>query len=189
MSAERVTKTWVYFLRSGENGPIKIGFTGSAPTARLAALQTGNPEPLRLIGAIPGTMADEGKLHDRFAEAWLQGEWFRPVPELLAFIEGAVFASREQPPSYDEMVSDDLAEAIESVLDKKMDYIASYTRVCDLLWSTRDVGSTSAAFLQFKQELREWLGRNAGYGHPLQQEVSARLEAIELSRRSHEGDL
>ena len=99
--------SWVYFLRSGEAGPIKIGYTGTTPNARLSALQTGNPEPLRLIGAVPGTMADESRLHDRFASVRLQGEWFRPVPELLNFIEGALFGCRETPGSYDDIVNAD----------------------------------------------------------------------------------
>lgn len=95
--------SWVYFLRSGDEGPIKIGFTGTTPNTRLAALQTGNPEPLRLIGAVPGTKTDESRLHTRFSAAWVQGEWFRPVPELLAFIEGALFARHAAPPSYDDI--------------------------------------------------------------------------------------
>jgi hypothetical protein len=111
--------SWVYFLRSGETGPIKIGYTGTTPNARLSALQTGNPEPLRLIGAVPGTMADESRLHDRFSGARIQGEWFRPVPELLAFIEGALFGCREMPGSYDDMVD----------RENWLDTVAEYSRL------------------------------------------------------------
>jgi hypothetical protein len=95
--------SFVYFLRSGASGPIKIGFTGNTPMARLSALQTGNPEPLRLLAAIPGVREDEQRLHERFAHIRIGGEWFRAEPDLLAFIDGALMGCREQPKSYDDM--------------------------------------------------------------------------------------
>ncbi len=78
----------IYFLEAVGVGNIKIGFTDSLDASdRLSDLQTGSPVPLRLLGTIPGTMADEKDLHRRFASALACGrEWFKPVPELLALI-------------------------------------------------------------------------------------------------------
>jgi hypothetical protein len=76
----------VYFLRQGTTGPIKIGFTVDLQ-GRIAALQTSNPYPVILMGSVPGDQAVEREAHVQFAHLRLHGEWFRPEPELLAFID------------------------------------------------------------------------------------------------------
>jgi hypothetical protein len=55
---------------------IKIGFSRDY-RRRFASLQTGAPEPLDLLLAMPGTRGDEGRLHRAFAADRLGGEWFR----------------------------------------------------------------------------------------------------------------
>ncbi len=75
--------TRVYFVRSGEAGPIKIGWAVSV-RKRLALLQTGNPETLRVLAVAPGDAELEALLHLRFDALRVRGEWFRPGPELLA---------------------------------------------------------------------------------------------------------
>lgn len=87
----------VYFIQHGEAGEIKIGTTGGSPQGRMASLQTGAPLELRLLVSVPGGPADERALHERFAEHRLRGEWFRPAPALLHFIEGLRWAFRDQP--------------------------------------------------------------------------------------------
>ena len=77
----------VYFIQAGVGGPIKIGCSADA-ASRLATLQVGNPEALRLLATAPGGFAEEATLHARFAAHRLTGEWFRPTLELLAFIAG-----------------------------------------------------------------------------------------------------
>jgi hypothetical protein len=74
--------TWVYFIQSGDNGPIKIGVAGDVGR-RLRSMQTGNPETLRLLGKWWATVEDERTLHRQFAYAHLHGEWFKPVDELV----------------------------------------------------------------------------------------------------------
>lgn len=87
---------WVYFIRSGARGPIKIGTTIHAPHSRARGLQTGNPEELHVIAAVRGGPELEARLHGRFATSHLRGEWFNPTQELVAFIEG-IRLSHEQP--------------------------------------------------------------------------------------------
>lgn len=77
----------IYFMRCDcPEGFIKIGF-GRDPERRLPALQVGSPYHLSIMATMAGTFSDERTIHERFKEARTQGEWFRPTPELLAFIE------------------------------------------------------------------------------------------------------
>src|SRR5690348_7786681 len=74
--------TWVYFIQT-EDGPIKIGIAND-PLKRLAELQTSHHAPLKLLGVSPGTLIVERKIHKQLDAHRLQGEWFRPDPEVLA---------------------------------------------------------------------------------------------------------
>lgn len=75
----------VYFIRSGEDGPIKIGVS-TDPARRLRALQTSHPGQLTLLGMVCGTFDVERGLHTRFAASRIRGELFAPTEELLAYI-------------------------------------------------------------------------------------------------------
>lgn len=81
-------KGCVYFVRAPRSKAIKIGFTLGDPFVRMAALQTGNPDPLELVAALPGSREDEGAFHARFKPQRLTGEWFTDDRELRAFIDG-----------------------------------------------------------------------------------------------------
>lgn len=76
----------VYFIEASTSGLIKIGCAGD-PQARLASLQTGSPEPLRLLATEAGGQPGERVLHRRFAASRSHGEWFRPTADLMAHIE------------------------------------------------------------------------------------------------------
>ncbi len=78
--------SFVYFIQMGDDGPIKIGWALDVKK-RLLDLQCGSPFELRLLLSRPGCDVEEGLLHRRFARSRLRGEWFRPSPEVLAFIE------------------------------------------------------------------------------------------------------
>lgn len=71
--------SWVYFIRKGDL--IKIGYS-TFPTQRFKALL-----PDEVLVVIPGTMRDEQRCHLAFAHLREHGEWFRPGPDLLSFIE------------------------------------------------------------------------------------------------------
>lgn len=72
---------FVYFVQQGDRGPVKIG-VAKDPLDRMAALQTGNPTELHLRQVVPGQRDLESKLHYRFREARIRGEWFGDDPEL-----------------------------------------------------------------------------------------------------------
>lgn len=76
----------VYFIRSEKNHAIKIGFTAGKIEDRLTALQTAHPHKLQVLATSRGSREYEKALHERFAGLRLEGEWFEPHPDLLAFI-------------------------------------------------------------------------------------------------------
>lgn len=84
---------FVYFLREGDYGPIKIGWAED-PEKRRGTLQTGNSRPLVLLGQLPGTVQDEHAWHARFHKERIIGEWFTATPQLLVAVAGS------QPPLY-----------------------------------------------------------------------------------------
>lgn len=82
--------SWVYFIRAGQSGPIKIGVSCD-PIKRLAALQTANPERLVLLGAWRDDKDPYGlerKLHEIFAPHRIgETEWFKASRELVLLAE------------------------------------------------------------------------------------------------------
>lgn len=69
-----------YIIRAGESGPVKIG-RAMFPAERLAGLQTGHYEELRIIREIAGDA--ERELHERFRALRIRREWFKFDPDML----------------------------------------------------------------------------------------------------------
>ena len=76
----------IYFIQQGDNGPVKIGYTEGRVTKRLSMLQVGNPDKLHVLRIIDGTPKDEARVHVRFEDDWINGEWFEFSPALNKFI-------------------------------------------------------------------------------------------------------
>lgn len=76
----------VYFVQSGDDGPIKIGWTQDIER-RIAELQTANAHPLQLLGEVPGTLRDEAAMHARFGHLRMEAEWFRNSLEIQVFLK------------------------------------------------------------------------------------------------------
>jgi hypothetical protein len=77
--------TYIYFIRAGEDGPIKIGYADE-PFRRMDALQTAHWVTLTMLHWQFGSPDDEKALLERFRRFQIRGEWFAPVPELLEHI-------------------------------------------------------------------------------------------------------
>ncbi len=85
----------IYFLGSfnrtiGGVDAIKVGAVrrGIRIDTRIAALQTGNPNPIVLLARLPyGGMDGETAIHHVFRDSRLSGEWFAPTERLCALIE------------------------------------------------------------------------------------------------------
>jgi len=74
-----------YFIRDGDNGPIKIGkSTIKQFKSRLTGLQIGNPNKLNVVGVIVGDC--EKEIHRSFRRYRVSGEWFKSNANLIAYI-------------------------------------------------------------------------------------------------------
>ena len=73
----------IYVIQAGEAGPVKIG-VASDVRKRVGSLQTASPAPLSILHVFEGEEAEERALHRRFAAYRQSGEWFAPVPEIVA---------------------------------------------------------------------------------------------------------
>lgn len=76
----------IYFLLNWERLAIKIGFSGNDVARRLSALQIGCPDPLTVMGVMPGPRELEEALHGIFAHHHIRGEWFFPGDDLLGYM-------------------------------------------------------------------------------------------------------
>lgn len=79
--AGQFSMSWLYMIREGESGPIKIG-RSSDPWKRLDTLQSGNPRQLHIIAAYRvGKTAHviERNAHREFITHRMIGEWYAPV--------------------------------------------------------------------------------------------------------------
>lgn len=86
----------IYFIRRGEDGPVKIGFTTNLDK-RLASLQGGNAEKLTVIRTMDGDKETERVLHGYFADQRLHGEWFEYSEEMLRVDAPAYVAAAPKP--------------------------------------------------------------------------------------------
>lgn len=76
----------LYFMRKGEDGPIKIGVSIDHEK-RAKGLSTGSDEPIAVLLVIEqDDEVNERALHQRFAAHRKNGEWFEPCAELLDLI-------------------------------------------------------------------------------------------------------
>lgn len=80
----------IYFLQAHNDGPIKVGFTANDPTKRMNSLKTGCPWPVKLLGAIEGSIAQEKRIHLVLSPFRLSGEWFKPHPIVCAAVQEAL---------------------------------------------------------------------------------------------------
>jgi hypothetical protein len=78
---------FVYVIQGKPTTPIKVG-VASGVQKRIAGLQTGNPQRLRLLYVLPGDYRLEAFLHRRLRRSRVAGEWFdgSEVEPTLRFI-------------------------------------------------------------------------------------------------------
>jgi len=88
----------IYFIQDEGVNHIKIGFTEQTLPARMGQLDTGCPSRMVMLCTIEGDRKKEDELHERFKDAWVKGEWFRPVPALVQFIAENYVASQATQP-------------------------------------------------------------------------------------------
>ncbi len=87
----------VYFLRAGDSGPIKIGFTSGRVGYRLQKLKTGCPWPIVIIGSLPGERKHERYVHRVLMKHRMEGDWFAPSAETCEKVEEILSPGFEWP--------------------------------------------------------------------------------------------
>ena len=76
--------SFIYFVCSGEF--VKIGWSENW-RARLANMQTSNPDPIKVLLILARPKSFEAELHERFAAHAHRGEWFKTHPDIVSFIK------------------------------------------------------------------------------------------------------
>lgn len=105
--------TYVYFIQAETLGLIKIGCAVD-PSDRLYTLQCGSPDQLKLLAVIrdPNAYDREKGLHHHFRAHQSHGEWFRPAPEVLAYIAANAV-------DYDELLSSENAPLLNAIFSRR----------------------------------------------------------------------
>jgi hypothetical protein len=85
------SREFVYFVTTDVSRLTKIGRAQNVET-RLKAIQTGNHEPLSLLGVLAGGKELEREIHAMLADTRVRGEWFRPSPALKDLLYAAFAA-------------------------------------------------------------------------------------------------
>jgi hypothetical protein len=75
----------VYFAQENVNDAIKIG-TSTQVKKRIRSLEQFYRCTITILATVVGRHRVESWMHYRFERYRLYGEWFRPAPELLAYI-------------------------------------------------------------------------------------------------------
>ena len=79
----------VYFMQAGQQGPIKIGVALDV-RKRMASLVSGCPDPLILLGQIPGRRTLEQRLHKVLRCSRRHQEWFNLTEDTAFLVEDAL---------------------------------------------------------------------------------------------------
>ena len=77
---------FVYFITSEPDEYVKVGWSLNHPADRLRVLQTGCPQPLRLMAFAPASREEERRLHLTFADLQYRSEWFFMERKLLDLV-------------------------------------------------------------------------------------------------------
>lgn len=92
----------VYFAMTLiDQSKVKIGFTSDLESRR-ANMSVSVPGGVRILASMPGGIATEEYLHDKFAEFRFSGEWFEYCSEIKDFIERVQINSEGLVPFVDE---------------------------------------------------------------------------------------
>jgi hypothetical protein len=82
----RPRSPWLYVVQAQPSGNLKIGRATSVES-RLIGLRVGTWETLTVLCQVCAfTNEPEEELHARWSEHRIRGEWFRPAPDIMAWV-------------------------------------------------------------------------------------------------------
>lgn len=83
-------ENYVYFAEDPETGLVKIGITFAINVMeRVRDHERSIGRPMNLLATVRGSRRDERMYHTALESSRSHGEWFRPSPELSAFVAKA----------------------------------------------------------------------------------------------------
>jgi len=86
----------IYFLKCAEF--IKIGFVNTehidAVRSRVQQFEIGNPFEIKVLAVMAGSQAEEYRLHKRFYDLRVKGEWFRFMGNYFVLLGMKVFLKK-----------------------------------------------------------------------------------------------
>ena len=91
-TAKRSDINFIYVIGNKEHNICKIGFTNNV-FKRIRSIQTGCPFPLEIFCVIHGSMETEKKLHEKYKDLRLNGEWFKyqnPLKNSIEKVESVI---------------------------------------------------------------------------------------------------
>lgn len=92
---DKWSRARVVYVMQRQDGTIKIGHSMAGLATRFQTLESEYGQ-MRLLGLIEGDSHLEGKIQMEFCHLLVEGkEWFRPDPELLAFVQRVVKEGRD----------------------------------------------------------------------------------------------
>lgn len=86
IKSPRSKNGFVYFMRINGRGHVKIGYATDIKQ-RLGNHGVSMPGKPVLVGAMRGTMTTEKRLHQKYGELHVKGEWFKYTGALKVFVE------------------------------------------------------------------------------------------------------
>ncbi len=161
-----VSEKRLYFIRAGDNGPVKIGIADSIPE-RMATLQSASAVTLCLIREIPGNRAQEQWLHQRFAEVRLRGEWFTFTEEMLTVVPPALHNRAGRAITANEAPSDPYRVALEQY-DAAIELVLLHQKRSR---SLQEIGHIGDAWIEHCRadevlvDAERWLNESEGARH------------------------
>ena len=87
----------VYFVQCVPDGPIKVGVVFSSMRQRMNQIQLNCPYIIKMLGTVSGGYDVELKVKQDLTAWSLHGEWFRPAPEVKAYIRKTLGAEIVKP--------------------------------------------------------------------------------------------
>jgi integrase len=76
----------IYFIQDDLTKHVKIGYTKKSVYSRFHNMQVSTPHKLSILLAMPGNIHEERRLHERFKQDKIRGEWYTLTPNLKKII-------------------------------------------------------------------------------------------------------
>ncbi len=86
MHKDKDKQGYIYLIHCGGSTHYKIGITYNSPVQRMRELQIGCPHRLTMVMAfaVERPEVEEHRLHERFEDCRVNGEWFNLEPQAFA---------------------------------------------------------------------------------------------------------